>query len=452
MGQLVGARHGETIAHRGRRRRCGQERARARWRAMVEAATRTKIERTWRWVRWRAMAIVVVFALGLVAFELGVGVSDRAGVPEGGTLTHAYYALGLFVLGGLDLGMPVAGPVAGRAMLWFAYFAAPAITASAVTEAVLRAMRPQRWALMRLRHHVVFAGAGKLTMQALRKLRQRWPRKPVLIVERSADHPSLDEAQTLYDAVVVVGDIASDGLLATLRLERADRFLALTGDDFVNLDAASKLLAQAPHLENRIVAHVADLHFLRIVEETRLSRAVTVFNTHQIAAKHLVNEHLLAHFHDTERLDTVIIGGFGRFGQTVLDQLQKHALHNFDRVILVDMECARRALVFEEQVGFGSGYAYHVVDGDIADPAMWKSIDERFDLGRKEATFVIGSGSDGTNLHVAMWLKVKWPSAMVVARSFRRSAFAEEVSAERDIACFSVAELVDESIPEGWLG
>jgi hypothetical protein len=41
---------------------------------------------------------------------------------------------------------------------------------------------------------------------------------------------------------------------------------------------------------------------------------------------------------------------------------------------------------------------------------------------------------------------------LVVARSFRRSAFAEEVSADRDIACFSVAELVDESIPEVWLG
>ena len=419
---------------------------------MVEAATRTKIERTWRWVRWRAVALVVVFVVGLRAFELGVGVSDRPGVPEGGALTHAYYALGLFVLGGLDLGMPVAGPVAGRAMLWFAYFAAPTITASAVTEAVLRAMRPQRWALMRLRNHVVFAGAGKLTMQAIRKLRQRWPRKQVLIVERSADHPSIDEAQTLYDAVVVVGDIASDGLLATLRLERADRFLALTGDDFVNLDAASKILAHAPHLENRIVAHVSDLHFLRVVEDTRLSRAVTVFNTHQIAARHLVNEHLLGHFRDTKPLDTVIIAGFGRFGQTVLDQLQNHVLDNFDRVVLVDMECARRALVFEEQVGFDSGYTHHVVNGDIADPAVWKDIDERFDIAGKEPAFVIGSGDDGTNLHVAMWLKAKWPSSMVVARSFRRSAFAEEVSAERDIACFSVAELVDESIPEMWLG
>jgi len=419
---------------------------------MVEATTRSKIERTWRWVRWRATFLVVVFVMGMLSFEMGVGVTDRPGVPEGGTLTHAYYALGLFVLGGLDLGVPVAGPAVGRAMLWFTYFAAPAITASAVTEAVLRAMRPQRWALMRLHDHVVFAGAGKLTMQALRKLRARWPRKPVVIVERSADHPSLDEAQTLYDAVVVVGDIASDGLLATLRLERADRFLALTGDDFVNLDAAAKILAYAPHLEHRIVAHVSDLHFLHVVEDTRLSRAVTVFNTHQIAAERLVQQHLLSHFRNTKPLDTVVIGGFGRFGQTVLDQLQRHAEDCFDRVVIVDVECSRRTLVFEEQVGFAEHHAYHVIDGDIADPAVWKDIDERYDLSGKEPALVIGSGDDGTNLHVAMWLKAKWPSSLVVARSFRRSAFAEEVSADRDINFFSVAGLVDESIPEVWLG
>jgi Trk K+ transport system NAD-binding subunit len=250
--------------------------------------------------------------------------------------------------------------------------------------------------------HVIFAGAGKLTMQALRKLRQRWPRKPVLIVERSADHPSIDEAQTLYDAVVVVGDISSDGMLATLRIEHADRFLALTGDDFVNLDATAKILAQAPHLKNRMVAHVSDLHFLRVVKETRLSREVTIFNTHQIAAQHLVNEHLLAHFHDTKPLDTVIIAGFGRFGQTVLDQLQRHALESFDRVVLVDVECTRRSRVFEEQVGYVEGYARHVVDGDISDPAVWDDLDERFDLSGREPAFVIGSGDDGTNLHVAM--------------------------------------------------
>lgn len=418
----------------------------------MEAKTRTTIERTWRWVRWRMALLVVVFLMGLWAFETGVGTTDRLGVPDRGMLTHAYYALGLFVLGGLDLGMPKGGPATGRAMLWFAYFAAPAITASAVTEALLRAMSPQRWALMRMRDHVIFAGAGKLTMQALHKLRQRWPRKPVVIVERSADHPSIDEAQTLYDAVVVVGDISSDGLIATLKIDEADRFLALTGDDFVNLDAAAKILAHAPHLKGRMVAHVSDLHFLRVVKGTRLSRDVTIFNTHQIAAQHLVDHHLLSHFHDTKPLDTVIIGGFGRFGQTVLDQLQHHALHSFDRVILVDVECHRRALVFEEQVGFSQDYARHAVDGDIADPSVWKDLDEQFDLSGKEPAFVIGSGDDGTNLHVAMWLKAKWPSSLVVARSFRRSAFAEEVSADRDIACFSVAELLDESIPEFWLG
>jgi Trk K+ transport system NAD-binding subunit len=418
----------------------------------VDHASQAKFSRTWRWVRWRAALLVMVFAAGLTAFVMGVGVSGRPGVPIEGTLTHAYYALGLFVLGGLDLGMPSGGPPGARALLWLAYFAAPAITASAVTEAAMRAMRPQRWALRRLNNHVVFAGCGKLTMQALQKLRRLWPRKQVVIVERSADHPSIDEAQTLYDALVVVGDIASDGLLATLRLEQADRFLALTGDDFINLDASAKILAHAPHLAGRMVAHVADLHFLRVVENTRLSKQVTVFNTHQIAAEHLVRNALLTHFHETEPLDSVVIGGFGRFGQTVLDELQQHARGCFERVVLVDIECHRRARVFEEQVGFEDGYERHLVDGDISDPNVWHGLDEDLEIGDKEPAFVIGSGNDGTNLQVAMWVKSKWPSSLVVARSFRRSAFAEEVSADRDIAFFNVSDLVDDSMPSSWLG
>ena len=60
---------------------------------------------------------------------LGVEVSERDLTGEG-LLGRLYYVLGLFVLGGLDLGTPMGGPAFGRVLLWFAYFGAPLITAS----------------------------------------------------------------------------------------------------------------------------------------------------------------------------------------------------------------------------------------------------------------------------------------------------------------------------------
>ncbi|MCA9619085.1 MAG: NAD-binding protein [Myxococcales bacterium] len=403
-------------------------------------------------LRWRGAALLAVFLCALLAFRLGAGVTDRPGVPSAGVFTQAYYALGLFVLGGLDLGMPVGGSDVSRGILWATYFAAPAITASALTEAVLRALRPQYWALRRMEGHIVFAGCGKVTMQALEKLRARGLQKPVVIVEHRPDHPSLDEAQGIYDALVVIGDIASDALLESLRLDHADRFLALTGDDFVNLDATAKALGLAPNLKGGLIAHVSDLHFLRVVADSALSQDITIFNTHQVAAEHLVKDHLLQHFDATAPLDIVVIAGFGRFGQTVLDELQKNALGGFDRVVILDVQCSRNGRAFEDEVGYRGDYERELHDGDISDPDLWLELAERLDFANTEPAFVIGAGDDETNLRMALWLKRRFPKSLVAARSFRRSVFAESIAADQDIAYFNVADLVADSLPDHWLG
>ena len=81
----------------------------------------------------RIAGVCAVFALALVAFVSGVttsGVPDMAGQS---ILAWTYYAGGLFVFGGLDLGTPVGGPTVGRAALWCAYFLAPTITTTTAT-------------------------------------------------------------------------------------------------------------------------------------------------------------------------------------------------------------------------------------------------------------------------------------------------------------------------------
>ena len=298
---------------------------------------------------------------------------------------------------------------------------------------------------------MIIAGGGKLAMQYLARIREVDGTRPIVIVETRPDRHHLDEARDLYEAHIIIGDIRSDVLLAGLGLERASRVLLLTGDDFANLDTAAKILQLAPNLGQRVVAHVSDIHFMRVVEQTHVADEVMIFNTHQIAAQNLVETKLLPHFHKTEQIDTVVIAGFGRFGQTVLDELQHAAHGSFDRVVLVDLECRRRALMFEEQVGFVDGYRRELIDGDVSDPAIWVDLDETCALRAAEPAFVVGSGDDGTNLRTALWLKSKYPSAFVVARSFRRSAFAGEVSRKGGIEVFSVAELMSQSIPDHWV-
>ncbi len=399
-------------------------------------------------LRWRLALPAAAFVFGLIGFASGVGVTERPEVVDGGLLSKIYYALGLFIFGGMDLGTPVGGPAVARTFLWTAYFLAPAITASAVIEATLRLIAPEHRWMRRIRGHVVVAGAGRLTALYLSRLRASVGDVAIVVVTPPDQRPI--ELPRHLRIRSVTGDIRSEALLERLHIERARRVLLLTDDDFTNLDAAQKILSRAPKLAPDVVVHVADLRFLRSMAGTRLAQRCTTFNGHQIAASHLVQAHILRHFQRTDPNDLVILAGFGRFGETILSELQTRAAGSFDRVIIIDVEAERRAMVFDEQIGFTSDYQRTILPGDLRDPTLWHGLASEIDKVAGEPVFVLGSGVDRTNLRTAMWLAGKYPRALVVARSEARWTFAEEVSREAGIATFSVAELVADSMPQAW--
>ena len=415
-------------------------------------APHTAARPRWAWFRWRGALLAATVALGMIGFLSGVGVTERPDVATADFPAKLYYTLGLFIFGGMDLGTPIGGPLVGRVCLWVAYFAAPAITASAVIETALRLVGADRLGLRRRKDHIILAGCGRLTTLYLERLRKNHPDLAVVVVGMAEEQALLDELRELYRAHIVEGDISSDAVLLRLRLPHAARVLLLTDDDFTNLDAAARIIDRVPELAPHVVAHVGDLRFMRSMEATHLARHCQVFNGHQIAAAHLVQAHLLDHFRKTEHTDVVVLAGFGRFGQTVLDELQREAEGAFDRVVIVDLEGTARVRIFEEQVGFGSSYVREIVDGDIRDPSVWQQVEERVDLAGLEPVFVVGSGIDRTNLRISMRLATRFPTAFIIARSDRKWSFAEAVSRDAGIRTFSVAELVAESMPEPWFG
>lgn len=398
---------------------------------------------------WRGLAFAAVYLAAVTGLLVGVGVSERdltgAGIAE-----RAYYALGLFVLGGLDIGTPVGGPQAGRVLLWSAYFVAPVITASALLEAAVRLIGPLALRVRPLAGHVVLAGAGRLTLLYVRKLRRHDTRRTIVVVERDAGHPSLTELRELHRAVIVRGDIASDAVLAGLRLEHAHRVLLLTGDDFANLDAAAKILRLASDLAGHIVVHVSDLGFMRQTAGSSVARDCEIFNGHEFAATNLVQEHLVGRFHKTPYRDLVVLAGFGRFGQTVLHQLQEHALGNFGHVVILDENATRNARGFEDEPGFAEDYQRAIIDGDLLDPEIWRRIGDVVRADGHDPVIILGSGNDGTNLHVALAVRKQHPGSFVIVRSFRSSPFTAEVAQEAGAHAFNLAELIEGGMPAAW--
>jgi len=398
---------------------------------------------------WRVLAFALVYLMALAALSMGVGVSQRdlagAGIGE-----RAYYALGLFVLGGLDIGIPEGGPPVARGLLWATYFFAPAITVSALLETVLRLLGPLALRVRPLSGHVVIGGGGRLTLLYVRKLRARDRRRTIVVVERDPDGPFLAELREVHRAIVVIGDVTSDGVLRGLGIHRAHRVLMFTSDDFSNLDAAAKILGHVPALAGRIVAHVSDLGFMRQTASSSVAHDCEVFNGHQFAAIHLVRDHLVAHFQSTPNLDLVILGGFGRFGQTVLDQLQQLTPGSFGRVVIIDDSAGRNARVFEDGPGFSADYEQLVFDGNIRDPTIWNRIGEIVHEHGHDPVVVLGSGDDGTNLHAALRVRQQHPGAYVIVRTFRSSPFAEEVAAEAGAHAFNLGALIESGMPERW--
>ncbi len=396
---------------------------------------------------WRMLAFAAVWLTGVAGFMAGTEVGER---EVSGLAESAYYALGLFVLGGLDLGTPVSGPVWGRVLLWIAYFAAPVITASALIEAAARIISPLALRIRPLSNHVVLGGAGRLTMLYVRQLRRRDRRRTIVVVERMPDHPALNELRSSWRALVVNGDITNDEVLRRLRLERARRVMLFTGDDFANLDAAAKILKLAPGLADRLVIHVANLGFMRETADSSVARSCEVFNGHEFAATHLVQAHLLRRFIETAERDLVVLAGFGRFGQSVLDRLQQHARGRFSRVVIIDDYATRNARFFHDQVGFADDYERVILDGDLLDAAIWQRVGEVVEAHGGDPVVVMGSGADGTNLHAALLVRKRHPSAYVIVRSFRASPFTAGIASEAGVHAFSLAELIEDGMPHSW--
>lgn len=397
----------------------------------------------------RGALLLAVFLAGFGGLASGVEVSERD-LSEVNLWAKAYYALGLFVVGGLDLGTPHGGPMLGRAMLWLAYFSAPLITASALIETALRILNPIALRARRLDDHVIVGGAGRLARLYIKRLRELDPKLTIVVVERDANKPRIGELQEIYKALVIIGDVTSDETLEAIGVARARRVMLLTGDDFANLDAAARIAGKAPGLRGRVVAHVSDLGFMRAVPQTRQRDCYEIFNSLEYAARDLVRQRLLARFEATVQIDLVILAGFGRFGQTVLDQLQINANEHFGKVVLIDTEARLNAQTFAENPGFADGHEYRVIDGHLRHPEVWQQVDEVVCADAGPPVIVVGTGDDGLNLQVALDLIRRYPDAHVTVRSFGDSPFAAEVAAATGVLPFHLAELITNSMPSTW--
>lgn len=233
-------------------------------------------------------------------------------------------------------------------------------------------------------------------------------------------------------------------------LDKASKFLLLSEKDQINFEVASILLDNYPQLGPKIVYHVSNLRFLRVLADSKVVKQCTTFNQYELAATQLAREQLMRRFKATTYRDTVVLAGFGRFGQGILEQLVHHAPGEFSRVAIIDLEAEQQALIADEQEMTERTYSRHPYKGDINDPEVWQRLLADVVSGDEEPVFVITTGDDQTNLRCAIWLRKQFPKALIISRTMAPSSFARGICEQHDVVSVNTTELVEASIPHAW--
>ncbi len=400
---------------------------------------------------WRWPAAGVLFMCAFWGFNLGVGLSERPDIGHADILTKAYYSLGLFVMGGLDLGTPQGGPMIGRWLLWISYFGSPILAASTIIEAVIKTISPYKWRFRRLKNHIIVSGSGELTISYLKELRKLSPKTSLLIIDDNIDPVREEEFKRRYDATVITGDITRSYFLAKLSLNNAKKVVLLGTDNFQNYEAAYKILELEPNLEGRILIHCNSIRFMRSMTDSHVAKKCINFNAYQLAASALVQHHLASHFVETIPKDVVVIAGFGLFGQTILEELQHSAEKEIDTIAIIGTDAKRRIQVVDEQLKLNNFCRREIFEGNISHPGVWKQLRDKVNLSDTQPIIILCTDSVEDNFRTSLWLKRKYPDAMIIARSYLPSKFAEDVSEQNNILSVSINQLVRENFPKAWL-
>lgn len=400
----------------------------------------------------RFIAAIGIFVAAVIAFQSGVILSESDDGVTRSLLVDCYYALSLFVIGGIDIGTPQSGPGWAIALLWMAYFAAPILAVSTVLDIFLRMFTQQRWRLKRLSDHIIIDGDEELTRSYLRHLRQIDPGRQVVVVHGGGfSDTSREQLERGFGALTWEGELRDAFTFDQLRVKHAAKILLFADYNLKNYEAVKAILDRRPALAGKIVMHVDRLRFMRSMSSSRIARTVTVFNGYQSAAENLVSTLAVPHIRKTGAPVGVVIAGFGRFGQSVLESLQNAVPGDIAAVTVIEHDAERRVMVTREQFSISTNFELKVLQGDMTHPGVWEDLKKFWDIGRRDTLFVFATNEEEDNLRSALWLRRHNAKAWVFARVARYSSFAQEVADDHDIVAMGMSQLIERSFPPSWL-
>jgi len=402
-------------------------------------------------IRGRALAVVAVFSLAILGFATGKGTTEMPGIADASVLAWIYYAASLFVLGGTDIGLPSGeGPLSARIALWTAYLVAPVITTTVVADTLARLLRRDA-AVGTPAGHVLLIGSDELAQAYAASVHAVEPEREVVLLthDDSLLTPHIAEPEPGSRIRAAHGDALNASVAGAVGAGSAYRAVVITADDTLNLECAWTLRALNPTLA--VAANVGDLSLLRPVNRVlragnpaQGARPPSVFSTHRMAALQLFEQHLEPLFADTAGLDDVVIAGFGRFGQTLLEILLVQGSGDIARLLLVDPDAGRLFRQFRADVEIGE-LKPQLVEGSLDDPGTWDRPLSELATSSTRAVALLTADAP-MNLRVAMLLRQRSANLRIFAVTFRRSQFLQVMGEQIGFELLCLEEMLGSAL------
>jgi len=300
-------------------------------------------------ILYRLLPSLLVFILALSAFNHGVYFEGKPNICTENFLVQIYYTIGLFLLAGIDLGMPVGGTDFHRILLYISYFLAPLITVIAVVEAVLKSIGSD-YLIKPYKDHVVIVGASKQAISII----HGWSypelqtnntdyyqagKTKIIVVEKDPNNTKLEyfrELSKKQKIEIIIGDINHSSILNRLNVKQALWCIVTTNSDILNINISLKFHHDFNLKDEAIITLVEDNDLAADLLNTDAISKLNVASTHRSLANCFLYRYIQTFFY----LENLVIFGFGRFGQNILESLSGSI--TFKNLIIIDPDAEQK--------------------------------------------------------------------------------------------------------------
>ena len=418
------------------------------------------------WKYWKYSLFILIVLLAWTSFLQTTMVSESG---AGRYFEALYYSLTLFIIGGLDIGLPSGGSASALTLLWICYFFAPVLTLGAVyqviQEKVLSHFSP-RW-----RNHSVVCGLGRNGRLIYDLIKEHEPRDHrIVVIEKDPNNSRsifLRKSKTTW---WLRDDFSQLSVLRRASVQRAKRVYITTNLDITNLNALVTIQGMPDRRKDlKTFFHLGNLGLHDFWKQSFLNdplyAGVQIFNGYQVVTRRMYRHWVLQRNYLDPKGNIFIILGYGRFGQMLFYHLSSdNERKSHDDIVVVasrmNVDLKRRKFQWAQEQAVMGCFIHNPVEGDIHSSDIWELVAAKIRDSKKNAIVFLCRDGDMENLELAVNMKLGGPKELQKATIFCRlySHTANEINdileksitpdQSRDIVVFPMQEELKEAFHE----